>query len=559
MSFSGIGVIIGGLIGGVGLFLLGMRLMTDGLKMAAGKSLRSLLINSTSTAMRGIFTGALLTSLVQSSSAVTVATIGFVNAGLVNLGQAITLIYGCNIGTTMTGWLVSLVGFHLNIKVLAMPAIGLGMLLRIFRGDNKLGGLGDALAGFGVFFLGIEVLKQTFEGVGESVSLQTLADVGNLSPVLFVGVGFLLTVLMQSSSASIAVILTAVAGNVVGVSDAAAAVIGANVGTTSTAALAVIGATPNAKRLAGAHVVFNLLTGLVAMILLPYFLSLITHIDAFFGSSFSATRFLALFHTVFNVVGVLMLYPFSGRLVAYLEKRFRSVEEDEGRARFLDGNVARTPVLALNALSMELRRVGEVAKRMAGGAISSESGPSPHLYSDKAIIDSLVSEVAKFGKTIQRGNVPAELDHELPHALRVSGYYNDIAELSLEAAKLQIGMTPMESDLVAELNAFKHGVVKYLETADSDSDGYSVDGAKEQLQLLREDYRSLKSRFLKSASKGELSVGQMVRNLDLIARLRRIAEQAEKGARYLDSIHKVKSSLENGTADDEEDSSNSQS
>ncbi|MDH4318959.1 MAG: Na/Pi symporter, partial [Desulfobulbaceae bacterium] len=371
------------------------------------------------------------------------------------------------------------------------------------------------------------------------------------------GVGFLLTVLMQSSSASIAVILTAVAGNVIGVSDAAAAVIGANVGTTSTAALAVIGATPNAKRLAGAHVVFNLFTGLGALILLPYFLSFIAHIDALFGQTYSATRFLALFHTVFNVVGVLVLYPFTGRLVAYLEKCFRSVEEDEGRARFLDGNVARTPVLALNALSMELRRVGEVARRMAGGAISSESGPSPRLYSDKTIIDSLVSEVAKFGKTIQRGNVPAELDHELPHALRVSGYYNDIAELSFEVATLQMGMTPMESDLVAGLNGFKHTVVKYLVTADSDSEGYSVDGAKEQLQLLREDYRGLKSSFLKSASKGELSVGQMVRNLDLIARLRRIAEQAEKGARYLDSIHKVKSSLENGTDVAKEASSSS--
>ncbi|MDH3349332.1 MAG: hypothetical protein OEM02_14690, partial [Desulfobulbaceae bacterium] len=331
--------------------------------------------------------------------------------------------------------------------------------------------------------------------------------------------------------------------------------IGANVGTTSTAALAVIGATPNAKRLAGAHVIFNLLTGLGAMILLPYFLNLITHIDRLFGAASSPTRFLALFHTVFNVVGVLVLYPLTDRLVSFLLQRFRSVEEDEGRARYLDGNVARTPVLALNALSMELRRVCEIAKRMAGGAISSESGAGSNLYSDKAIIDNLVSEVAKFGKKIQRGYVPAELDHELPHAFRVSGYYNDIAELSLEVARLQEGVSTMEETLLEELNGFKRGVVKYLETADSDIDTYSLDGSREQLEQLQENYRALKSRFLKSASKGELSVGQMVRNLDLIARLRRIGEQAEKGARYLDSIHKAKSILEKDIETDMKSSS----
>jgi len=146
---------LGSLIGGIGLFLLGMRMMTDGLKYAAGSSLRNILESSTRTPFLGICTGAFLTSLVQSSSAVTVATIGFVNAGLVDLGHAVSLVYGSNIGTTMTGWLVSLVGFKINVKMFALPAIGLGMFLRISRSEGRYGAFGDVLTGFGVFFLGI--------------------------------------------------------------------------------------------------------------------------------------------------------------------------------------------------------------------------------------------------------------------------------------------------------------------------------------------------------------------------------------------------------------------
>ncbi|MCK5194926.1 MAG: Na/Pi cotransporter family protein, partial [Desulfobulbaceae bacterium] len=274
---------LGSLVGGIGLFLLGMRMMTDGLKYAAGSSLRNILESSTRTPFLGICTGALLTSLVQSSSAVTVATIGFVNAGLVDLGHAISLIYGSNIGTTMTGWLVSLVGFKINIKIFALPAIGLGMFLRIARPEGRYGALGDVFAGFGLFFVGIDVLKTAFGSLGHDIHIAGLAGEGVLAILLFVGIGFLLTFLMQSSSAAIAIILTAVAGGIVPLYDAAAVVIGANVGTTSTAALSVIGATPNAKRLAGVHVLFNIFTGLGALLALPFLLFGLQNMQTAFG------------------------------------------------------------------------------------------------------------------------------------------------------------------------------------------------------------------------------------------------------------------------------------
>ena len=202
---------LGNCIGGIGLFLLGMQLMTDGLKIAAGKTLRTILERSTATPLRGILSGVFITSLVQSSSAVTVATIGFVNAGLMDLLQAITVIYGSNIGTTMTGWLVSLVGFNFDIKIFALPLIGLGMFLRLTKGNGRSGAVGETLAGFGVFFLGIDLLRATFAETGINLPL-TLLGGGMGSHFTFLVLGFLLTVAMQSSSAAIAITLTATAG-----------------------------------------------------------------------------------------------------------------------------------------------------------------------------------------------------------------------------------------------------------------------------------------------------------------------------------------------------------
>ena len=155
------------LVGGVGLFLLGMFLMTDGLKMAAGPALGRVLTSSTQTRMRGLFSGLLVTALVQSSGAVTVAAIGFVNAGLLTFGQSLWVLFGANVGTTMTGWLVALLGFSFKIEAAALPMIGIGMALRLSGPELRRGAAGNALAGFGVLFLGIGFLQQAFPGHGQ--------------------------------------------------------------------------------------------------------------------------------------------------------------------------------------------------------------------------------------------------------------------------------------------------------------------------------------------------------------------------------------------------------
>jgi len=529
--------ILGTLLGGIGLFLLGMMLMTDGLKLAAGKALRNILENSTKTPIRGVLSGALITSIVQSSGVVTVAIIGFVNAGLMNLGQAITIIYGTNIGTTMTSWLVAIIGFKLNLKAFALPAIGLGMILRLAKGNTNKGAMGEVLVGFGIFFLGIDVLKSTFEGIGTGIQLANLGGGGFMSLLVFLGIGFILTFAMQSSSAALAIVLTATAGGVIPINDAAVVVIGANVGSTSTAAIAVLGATPNAKRVAASHVIFNVITGLVALLLLPLLLKFLSLIRQVLGQDTGPVTILAMFHTIFNILGVLLLWPLTKRMVRFLKKRFVSAEEDEARPMYLDKNVVSTPVLAMHALAKELERLGQIARRMAKGAISSEVGISPQFGRDKVILDKLETKVGEFVNLMQRSNLPAGFDDLLPNGLRVAGYYASIAELAIMVTDKQAELHPLEDEkTVTAMALFKGSVVDILKHADVEAEGYNVNSSMEKVHLLIDEYHDLKAQLLREGTRGMIQVRQMVLLQEFISYIRRIAEQAEKGARYLSGL-----------------------
>jgi phosphate:Na+ symporter len=528
---------LSGLLGGIGLFLLGMRLMTEGFRFAAGHALHNILARSTATRLRGLLSGTLITSVVQSSGAVTVATIGFVNAGMMHLSQAVSVIYGSNIGTTMTGWLVALFGFKFDIKILALPAVGIGMLIRILAGNDRRGALGEALAGFGLFFIGIHALNEGFAGLGRSIQLEGLAGTGLLNAFFFVGIGFLLTFLMQSSSAAIAVALTAATGGVVSLEGAAAIVIGANVGTTSTAGMAALGATPNAKRVAAAHVLFNVVTGAIALLLLPLLLHELSFFRRQLGMKAEPAVLLASFHTLFNLAGVLLFFPLTNRLVATLKRLFRTAEEDEARPRYLDRTVLGTPSFAIQALAKELGRIGAIASRMGRGAMSSEGRPGLHLLADKAILDKLVDATADFSNLLQRTNLPPELDTLLPSALRVSGYYTIQAELALVIAGSRCELSDLPGDdLQHTLVRYQGSAVAFLEKTDPAREGYRPEEGGKELDRLRDEYHNLKAHLLKAGTRGQLSARRMVDFLELIRNVLHMAEQAEKGARYLESL-----------------------
>ena len=526
--------VLSGLAGGIGLFLLGMHLMTQGLRQAAGKSLKSTLHAATQSRLKGLLSGTLITAIVQSSSAVTVATIGFVNAGLLTLSESVAVIYGCNIGTTMTSWLVALIGFKIKISALALPLIAVGMLLNLAAPRERVRQVGFALAGFGVFFIGLDFLKDSFEGLEQHIDL-TAFNALPLSSLLFVLAGFILTFLMQSSSASMAITLSLAAADSITLSAAAALVIGANLGTTSTAMLAVIGATSNAKRIAAAHVLFNLITGVVGYILLVIFTPQIDYLQA---SKVDTVTMLALFHTLFNVLGVLIMWPLTDRLVALLSERFQSQEENISKPRFLDKNILTTPYLAVEAMAKELGRVNQLSTSMALAAVSAEGNNPPQLDKDLVGVLALVQEVGKFNQLIAQQNLDPDISAILPTSLRVARYLNEIARLSTRLVDYHDALDKIQdSSTQQSIYRFKRDLIELLYAArveeDADTDSSA---ARSLLHKLEADYQNLKSSILDTASAGRIDAAECVTLLDALSHLRRLAEQAEKASTYWSSM-----------------------
>ena len=468
-------VIAGSVAGGLGLFLLAITLITDGLKFAAGDALSDMLGHWTKTPERGIASGIIITGLVQSSSAVTVATIGFVNAGILSMSQALGVVFGANVGTTMTGWLVAAVGFEFKVEAFALPLIGLGMLLRLTGAKKRYGAIGLALAGFGLFFIGIDVLKGAFEGIAAFTQINQLKSDGLSGLLLFIGMGFLITLLTQSSSAAIAIVLTAATGGVIGLSAAAAMVIGANVGTTSTAVFAVIGATPNAKRVASAHIIFNLTTGAVALALLPVMLWLVSVGGKALGLESNPAVSLALFHTVFNLLGVLLMWPMTERLAQFLTQRFRSAEEIEGQPRYLDKTVLASPSLALNAACLELGHIAEIVRGMSKGAISAEFTPGEKLESNQIAVQQLVQEVDSFVSQLGGATLPAHIAEGLPKILRCDQYLSTAAELSRSLTSYQSRIQALgDRELMAALAQIRSALVTLIDATDVQQVAFSV-------------------------------------------------------------------------------------
>lgn len=527
-------------LGGVGLFLLGMRLMTDGLKVAAGDALREILARGTATTPRGIISGIAITAVVQSSSAVIFATVGFVNAGLLSLFQAVGVIIGSNIGTTATSWLVAIVGFKVDLQALALPAVAIGMLLRVTGQGKRRAYLGDALTGFGIFFLGLDVLKASFGDFGEGFDLAEYTGNGVLSLLMFAVIGVIMTVVMNSSSASLAITLTAAGTGLIPLTAAAAMVIGANVGTTSTALFAVIGATSSAKRAAVAHVLFNVVVGIVAFVSLPALLWLVAQTALMMRLEPGPATSLAIFHTTTKLLGMAIFWPATPRLVAFLESRFRTAEEDEGQPRHLDRHIAGTPDLALDALNMELKRVGAIARRGARDVVSMEGAAAvDRLRRDRAIVDRLILACVEFSNRAQYGEIPASIAEGFPLAMRIARYYGDIAEHVEEIARLEATLTaPTDPAIADALTEFRRETANFLTLADPDAEDFEMKAIKRAIKDFADDYQALKALLLRAGADDRLPVRQMVARLDELSHVRRIVDQAYKAAKYTRRLRK---------------------
>jgi len=337
--------------GGLGLFLLGMIIMTEGLRSLAGDSIRNALMNFTKSPYSGAATGALSTALLQSSSATTVAAVGFVGAGLMTFSGALGIIFGANIGTTITGWMVALLGFKLKLGTIVLPLILLGVILKLFF-KGKTSSLGYTLAGFGLIFIGISFMQEGMSGFEGIITPETLPSDTFIGILKLVALGIISTLITQSSSAGVAATLTALYANMISFEQAAALVIGMDVGTTVTALMATIGGSVNVRRTGFSHVIYNIFTGVMAIFLITPYIYMWESIEP--GALMqNAEVALVAFHTFFNTLGVLIILPFTHRFAQFMKKIIPSKEP--AFTEKLDERLLEEPNMALEAARISVQ------------------------------------------------------------------------------------------------------------------------------------------------------------------------------------------------------------
>jgi len=331
--------------GGLGIFLLGMIVMTEGLRSLAGDAIRNALMRFTRSPRSGAATGAIATAILQSSSATTVMAVGFVGAGLIAFPQALGIIFGANIGSTFTGWVVALLGFRLHLGTIVLPIILLGVMLKLFFKD-KTASFGYTLAGFGLIFVGISLMQEGMSGFEGIITPEYLPSDSWIGRLKLVALGIIATLITQASSAGVAATLTALYANAINFEQAAALVIGMDVGTTVTAAMASIGGSVNVRRTGMSHIIYNLFTGVMAIFLITPYIYLWETLAA--GALMrNAEIALVAFHTSFNTLGVLIILPFTHQFAHLIEKIIPSKEPIFTEK--LDKRLLEEPNLALEA------------------------------------------------------------------------------------------------------------------------------------------------------------------------------------------------------------------
>ncbi len=338
---------------GVAIFMFGMLSLENGFKVFSGGVLERILARSTDRLWKSLSFGVVSTSILQSSSLVSVITISFLSAGLIGLTQGMGIIFGSNLGTTTGAWLVAGFGLKVKISAYAMPILVFGIVL-IFQKSKTLNGLGYVLAGLGFLFLGIHYMKEGFETFKDAIDLTQFAIGGMAGLMVYALVGIVATVIMQSSHATLVITITALASGQLSYENALAIAIGANVGTTITAILGSLSSNYQGKQLAAAHLVFNLVTGLLAIALLDYLLQLVELISTYSGiDAQDFTLKLAVFHTLFNLLGVIVMVPLLQYLANLLQRFFTEEAVSRSKARYLNESTLAYPDTATEAIRNE--------------------------------------------------------------------------------------------------------------------------------------------------------------------------------------------------------------
>lgn len=530
-------------LGGVGLFLLGMSVMTGSLKALAGTGLRVTLSKAAATPLSGAFWGAFVTLIVQSSSATTMTTIGLVSAGLLTFAQGLGLVFGANVGTTGTGWLIALIGVRVSLTAAALPMIFAGAMIKVM-GRGRVSAAGGALAGFALVLFGLTTLQQGMGGLAEQLHPSNLPAVFGpgvswwssiFGALALTALGLVMTAVMQSSTAAIAVTLSAYYAGAVGLDQACALIIGQNIGTATSSAMAALGASSTAKRLALAYILFKLVAGVIALALFPVTIPLLVRAS----HTVDGVTLLAGYHTAYNVVGVAVLLPMIDRFTRLVERMLP--ERGSALTRCLDPAALVTPLATEEAVRRTVARSLETMCRSIGEVLTARKGAVPVTEASDAL--------RRARQFMSEASGPPESEAEqqrLTNTLYALDYATRLTEIASE--KDELAPIPVGSDngraaeLCAEAMRLAVGIAAEVGALPDDADRTApvevqTDQAIVQLarcaNTLRELQAAQREAVLSSVAVGPTGVDEAMARVDSVRRLEALARYAWRSAAHL--------------------------
>ena len=520
------------LIGGLGMFLYGMNVMGDGLQKAAGEKLKKIIEMLTTNRIMGVLVGTLVTAIIQSSSATTVMTIGFVNAGIMSLQQAVGVIMGANIGTTVTAQLVSF-----NIEKYAPIAIGIGMVFWFFTKKKNIKNISEILIGFGILFVGMNFMKEAAAPVSEMSQVHDAMLYLSKNPVLGILAGFLITGTIQSSSASIGILIVLASQGLLPITAALPILYGDNIGTCVTSLLSTIGASRNARRAAIMHLCFNVIGTLLFIIVLSKpIIALVTSIDPT-----NVPRQIANAHTLFNVVNVIVLLPFSTYLVKLATKLVPYTEDEDleniHTTKFLDERILETPSIALSNTVDEVIRMASRSTRALNSAYDAVKSFSHErrekTFEYERMINTLQLDITNYLFALSTRNlsdierIKADvLFHIVNDIERVGDHADNIAEISQFMEDKKVIFTEdarNELDTIFELASKNfYDSITALKTSDFEL-AATITEREREINILEQNARNSHMARLHA---GTCSVEAGIYFLDIISNLERISDHS---------------------------------
>jgi len=536
-------------IGGLGMFLYGMNVMADGLQKSSGKKMKKLLEILTNNRLIAVLVGAGVTAIIQSSSATTVMIVGFVNAGLMNLSQAVGVIMGANIGTTITAWIVSMSewGAFFKPEYLAPLFIGIGAFSMLFTKSQKKKLVAEILIGFGLLFIGLTFMSDAIVPYRDAPIFATAFQILGRNPFLGILTGAVVTAVIQSSSASVGILQTLAMNGLVTWNSAIFITLGQNIGTCITAVISSIGANRTAKRAAFIHFLFNFIGAVIFGIVMFVLFSLN---KAWAYSDISSVQ-ISIFHTIFNVMNTVVLFPFANQLVKVSELVLRdkakiSAEktDDKITLRHLDNRILETPTFAVQNAVLEVVRMGETtydnAKLAFEAVLENDNDKADEVYRQEEVIDEMARLISDY--LVQISNLSlSEQEQKLVNHLfytvgdieRVGDHAENLAELAEFKVENNIEFSGKASEELGGVMEFVTNSLVYAIKARSEASVDFADKSVEYEDLVDYVESELREKHIERLAKNLCKPTSGVVYLDVLSNLERISDHAENIANYV--------------------------